>query len=694
MKRKRKRTLSWLVSIVMLVVAFVPVFPRSLTTTASAAKYKKGDIIAFGGYPQTKVEDEELIEELNALPAEWVRCSDYYEAEEKGTLLYCDVVNHGVKFRGVQIVKYRDWEEYERKNGYYRSNVYWFCWKSLNWKVLDPATGFVVCEGIIDSQPFCNDIYWDADSECFNDEACEHYANDWETSMIRRWLNNGFYKMAFSEDEQANIGESINKNKGILSEYDPTYDGNTTTDLISLLSYSEMCELDSEDYWACDLFYNSHPTDYAQCLGLVKGYDFYYSEDSDWWTRTAGERSSDIMYVGAQVPPDKDTYVWNTSLGVRPAFRFKNGIVESLYQNPDHTVHNWKLVESEKSNCFETGFNRYRCVFCCEEKYENIPLTDHEFGPWEEVRYTSLIPGPDYGKNIWRHRRICSVCRTAEEEEHTWNKGKVTMAATCETDGVKTYTCTVCKATKTEKIPATGHAFGEWKELNENEHQRTCANDPSHVETAAHTWNKGKVTTAATCEIDGVKTYTCTVCKATRQEKIPAKGHAFGEWKELNENEHQRVCANDPSHIETAEHNWDDGKVAKEPAPGVEGERQFVCKDCDAVKTEPIDALPVETEAPTTEPPTTEGPTTEAPTTEPGEAVYYTLGDVNMDGKINSADARLALRAAAKVETLSQLQELLADVDENGKLKAADARTILRISARLEPKPEKQIPVA
>ena len=63
------------------------------------------------------------------------------------------------------------------------------------------------------------------------------------------------------------------------------------------------------------------------------------------------------------------------------------------------------------------------------------------------------------------------------------------------------------------------------------------------------------------------------------------------------------------------------------------------------------------TEAPTTEAPTTEAPTTEAPTaTEPTQ--YYTLGDVNMDGKINSADARLALRAAAKVETLSELQDL------------------------------------
>jgi len=36
---------------------------------------------------------------------------------------------------------------------------------------------------------------------------------------------------------------------------------------------------------------------------------------------------------------------------------------------------------------------------------------------------------------------------------HTWDAGKVTKEATEKADGVKTYTCTVCKATKTETIP-------------------------------------------------------------------------------------------------------------------------------------------------------------------------------------------------------------------------------------------------
>ena len=47
--------------------------------------------------------------------------------------------------------------------------------------------------------------------------------------------------------------------------------------------------------------------------------------------------------------------------------------------------------------------------------------------------------------------------------EHKWDEGKVTKEATCTEAGEKTYTCTVCKETKTEKIEAAGHKYStEW----------------------------------------------------------------------------------------------------------------------------------------------------------------------------------------------------------------------------------------
>lgn len=64
-------------------------------------------------------------------------------------------------------------------------------------------------------------------------------------------------------------------------------------------------------------------------------------------------------------------------------------------------------------------------------------------------------------------------------------------------------------------------------------------------------------------------------------------------------------------------------------------------------------------------------------------------GDVNMDGKVNSSDARLALRASAKLEELTADQRRSADVDEDGKVTSIDARTILRIAAKIESVPKR-----
>ena len=140
----------------------------------------------------------------------------------------------------------------------------------------------------------------------------------------------------------------------------------------------------------------------------------------------------------------------------------------------------------------------------------------------------------------------CSVCGTvikAQEEipakGHSWNEGEITTSPTCENAGVKTYTCTVCNATKTEAIDATGHTPVE------------VAEQPAACTEAGHTAG----TKCSVCEailsgmeeipatghtevIDAAKAPTCTetgltegkhcsVCNTVlvAQEEIPAKGH-------------------------------------------------------------------------------------------------------------------------------------------------------------------------
>ena len=45
------------------------------------------------------------------------------------------------------------------------------------------------------------------------------------------------------------------------------------------------------------------------------------------------------------------------------------------------------------------------------------------------------------------------------------------------------------------------------------------------IHAKGHSWDAGVITTAATCENAGVKTYTCTVCHETKTEAISATGH-------------------------------------------------------------------------------------------------------------------------------------------------------------------------
>lgn len=93
--------------------------------------------------------------------------------------------------------------------------------------------------------------------------------------------------------------------------------------------------------------------------------------------------------------------------------------------------------------------------------------------------------------------------------------------ATCEKDGSKTVTtsCSVCGYVISENnvvIPATGHAWGQWKhdaataEASAT-HTRVCANDASHKETKACDFT-AKVTQEATLDQAEITTYTCKDC--------------------------------------------------------------------------------------------------------------------------------------------------------------------------------------
>lgn len=71
----------------------------------------------------------------------------------------------------------------------------------------------------------------------------------------------------------------------------------------------------------------------------------------------------------------------------------------------------------------------------------------------------------------------------------------------------------------------------EWSHDDTNHWHACVGEDCVEIsEKAAHAWNDGEITTKATQEADGVKTYTCSVCSHTKTESVSFTGMTKDEW--------------------------------------------------------------------------------------------------------------------------------------------------------------------
>lgn len=263
-----------------------------------------GTIINFGSYPQSKVTDSATLKKLDNAPKQW-ESYEYYSGtgnrddgnmEPSDYMKYADIKLGGEKYRAVTFSEYRPYctgytsstsNSYQDYNGYHTNNVYYFKYEPLKWRVLDASTGLVVCDSIIDSQPYNNYIL-NVDFDWWGDSDRKHYASNWEYSSLRAWLNNEFYNTAFSKTQQSRVQKIERENK---STYSSEYDSNPTLDKITILSYDDVLNMSygfSSLYSTYDTVRQRKGTDYAKCQGLYvyNSSTSSYNGTSWWWLRS------------------------------------------------------------------------------------------------------------------------------------------------------------------------------------------------------------------------------------------------------------------------------------------------------------------------------------------------------------------------------------------------------------------------
>ncbi len=272
-----------------------------------------GKYIYFGSYPQSLKEDSVTITDtVNAKGYYLGSDGEYYE---KVTARKCDSAS---KFaNGESVVD---------------GQIYYFKVEPLKWRILtkDNGKAFLFCESIIDVQSYLATYTYNSDDgEYYNTNdgvPSGTYANNYEYSDIKAWLNEDFLNKAFTAAQQALIQTTLVDNSARSTSPSSTLWNNgvndyacaDTSDKIFLLSEQEITNSDYgfSTSTGSDSVRAHKPSDYAAANNLC----MYSNGNGYFWLRSPSYRSSyGSRYVGNVGHSDFSLNVYNTYLGVVPA---------------------------------------------------------------------------------------------------------------------------------------------------------------------------------------------------------------------------------------------------------------------------------------------------------------------------------------------------------------------------------------
>lgn len=436
-----------------------------LELVIKAQAYDVGDTILFGTYPQQRIEETPELQAA-AEAATW-KSYGYYDGggntEPSDYMQFADFFVGNEKYRAVTFSSYRPpltginiplqiHLDNQSNNGYTSNTVYYFKYEPLTWRILDPSTGYIMCESIIDSQAYQNTTYY-SNSEYWQTIGSSVYANDYAASSIREWLNYDFYETAFTEQQKNNIEMPTTLLDNSCRNADSEYSYSGTYDKIYLISYSDATN-PAYGFKAepsnVDATLSAQGTDYAQCQGLnvYRSSESTSNGNSIWWMRTPNDgfgtnKSGLACVVLEDGHASSSGYVCAAYFGVRPVcsvVNLQDDIFqsESLFSAGIHThIPGETVIENEKAaTCAAVG-SYDEVVYCteCGAELSRIIKTAGKIA--HTLKFVSVTKATEDG---YTGDATCSVCNETvkignsmptegADDFQLWDESKDTVTA-------------------------------------------------------------------------------------------------------------------------------------------------------------------------------------------------------------------------------------------------------------------------
>ena len=225
-----------------------------------------------------------------------------------------------------------------------------------------------------------------------------------------------------------------------------------------------------------------------QNMGIYKFVDgllnVHFESDSYVALKTTGNAT---WYMTKEyVDDDYGTFYPTDTVGASEKMRIPGGVDVAMVLIPhsdgsisisysiEECVHDYTSSITTAPTCTTEGLKTFTCTKCGNQYYVILGANGHSYTSkvttaatctTEGVKtytcsscghkYTEVIPATGHNYSNGK----CTVCGTADANcSHSYTS-KVTIAATCTTTGVKTFTCSKCGDVYTETIAATGHNY-------------------------------------------------------------------------------------------------------------------------------------------------------------------------------------------------------------------------------------------